>query len=370
MATISDSSNKKNARSVRGFALTWNSKTNSSKRTVAIANAMALVKDDGEQCRSKKKARWTKKHAKIAGLPEIRTNTEKSIQPSVAKGMMFGSSPADMGLDVYTSDGGLVHWADPLGCVFSVIVIPRSKTMERVNAKNTALVVKALNKLQTTETSCKRSGSKTGTSTSDATYAIAGSKVRRGGRGFLHDKLSTTDSRASATLRKLAQRMEHVVIEFIPSWLLAGITKANGMKAWPTVGQSKFVAAMASSVNYSAPAHLDDDYLFSIHQLNVDGCIADNTIVQCFCFPTFGFAIGLRPGDIIVFNPHVHHCLSEKGAAYNKQDVHVTTFYVKTAHVGKNDNNLPLTNEENHFYDMAFFASLQAKKGDDSFIRK
>jgi hypothetical protein len=155
-------------------------------------------------------------------------------------------------------------------------------------------------------------------------------------------------------LCKLAQRLEHVVAEFIPSWWLTAITKANRLSAWPTVGQSKFVAAMASSVNYSAPAHVDDDYLFSIHQVNVEEGFTDDEIVQCFCFPTYGFAIGLRPGDIILFNPHVHHCLSEKSAAYAGKDVHVTTFYVKTAHVGKNDNSLPLTEKENYFYAMTF----------------
>jgi hypothetical protein len=65
--------------------------------------------------------------------------------------MAYGSSPADMGLDVYTSDEGPVHCAEPLGCNFSVVVIPRHKNMERVNSKNTALVVNALNKLQKTE---------------------------------------------------------------------------------------------------------------------------------------------------------------------------------------------------------------------------
>ena len=120
------------------------------------------------------------------------------------------------------------------------------------------------------------------------------------------------------------------------------------------MGRSKFVAAMASLVDYSAPAHVDDDYLFSIHQLNMDGCIANNEIVQCFCFPTYGFAIGLRPGDIILFNPHVYHCLSDKSAPYAETHVHATTLYVKTAHVGKNDNSRPLTETENCFYEMTF----------------
>ena len=354
MATNNDVNKNRRNQPVRGFALTWNSKTNTSKRTVAMANAMTSTNTHQQHSNRKKKARWTKKHEKIASLHEIRTNAHKSIQPSVAKGMVFGPSPSDIGLDVYTSDEGLVHWTEPLGCIFSVIVIPRHRTMESVNPKNTTRVVKALSKLQKTETNCKRSGGKTGISSSNATYAIVGSKVHRGGRGFLHDKLSVKDPHASNTLCKLAQRMEHVVTEFIPSCLLAAITKANGLLAWPTMGRSKFVAAMASSVNYSAPAHVDDDYLFSIHQLNVDGWLTDNEIVQCFCFPTYGFAIGLRPGDIILFNPHVHHCLSEKGTAYAGKDVHVTTLYVKTAHVGKNDNSLPLTEEEKYFYDMTF----------------
>ena len=163
MATIRNVKENQRNPSVRSFALLWNSKTTTSKRTVAIANAMASVKDqdpvnhDRQQHRNrKKKSRWTKKHNKIAGLPEISTNAHKSIQPSAAKGMTFGSCPADIGLDVYTSDHGLVHWTEPLGCIFSVIVIPRHKTMEIVNSKNTAVVIQALNKLQKTETSCKR----------------------------------------------------------------------------------------------------------------------------------------------------------------------------------------------------------------------
>jgi hypothetical protein len=118
------------------------------------------------------------------------------------------------------------------------------------------------------------------------------------------------------------------------------------------VGRLKSVAAMASLVNYSAPAHVDDDYLFSIHQLNVNGCIADNVIVQCFCFPAYSFAIGLRSG--------LYHCLSEKSTPYAKKDVHVTTFHVKTAHVGKNDNSLPLTENDNCFYDMTYAGTLDS----------
>jgi hypothetical protein len=86
---INGSMNNRRNESVRGFALTWNSQTNSSKRTVATANAMASVKDENNP---RKKARWKKKHDKIAGLPEIKTNVQKSINPSVAKGICEAQS--------------------------------------------------------------------------------------------------------------------------------------------------------------------------------------------------------------------------------------------------------------------------------------
>ena len=111
---------------------------------------------------------------------------------------------------------------------------------------------------------------------------------------------------------------------------------------------------MASSVNYCAPAHVDDDFLFSIHQVNVDGLLDAHEVVQCMCFPTYGYAVALRPGDVLLFNPHVPHCLSEKTTAYKDKDVHVTTFYIKTAHVGKHDNTIALSTKESCYYNMKF----------------
>jgi hypothetical protein len=341
---------------VRGYGLTWNSKRNSSKRTIAAANAMASVEDPQKHSNPKKIFRWNEKHKNIASLNEIITNTDKSYSSSDAEGKEFGPSPSDIGLDIYTSDQGRVHWVERAGCIFSVIVIPREDTLDAINPTNTASVIDSLNKLQKSEKSCERSKGKTGISESNASYAIMGNKVHRGRHGFIRDKLSDSNIRSSNNLKKWARRLEHVVAKYIPSYWLAAIKNANALKAWPTFGQSKFVAAMASSVNYSAPAHVDDDFLFSIHQVNVDGCLTedDTEIVQCFCFPTYGFAIGLRPGDIILFNPHIHHCLSKKSEAYANKDVHVTTFYIKTAHVGKNDNSLPLTEEEENLYNMTF----------------
>ena len=220
--------------------------------------------------------------------------------------------------------------------------------------KVTKNTVAALKKLQATEKTCKRSKSKTGISTTKARYAIFGSKILRGAHGFVQDKLSKTDPRAANTLRRFAQRMEFIVSEYLPTPLLRALCKANTADAWTPVGKCKWMAALASSVNYSAPAHVDDDFMLSAHQLNVDNLPEQlrSEVVQYFCFPEYGFAIALRPGDVILFNPQVLHCLSAKRAPFDSLNVHVTTFYLKTAHVGKNNNDLPLTEEEELYYDM------------------
>jgi len=334
-----------------GFSLQWRSKTNSSKRTVAMANLMEDARNDKPAKNTKAARRSSKKDHKLGRIRQIKANDGKSVPRDEAQGMRFGANPD---LDRYTSDTATVHWMDQEAGVFSVMVIPKESTRKSVTEKSTYNTVRALERLQATEKTCRRSKSKSGTSTSGARYAIFGNKVHRGGHGFVHDKLSKTDPQSARTLEKWARRMERLVCEFIPSGWLRAISKANGFCGWPTVGRCRFVAAMASSVNYDAPAHDDDDYLFSIHQVNVVGHLDSVDVVQWFCFPTYGFAIGLRPGDVILFNPHVHHCLSEKTEEYSDVDVHVTTFYVKTAHVGKNDNSLPLTEEEQLYYNMTF----------------
>ena len=257
--------NKNREKRIRGFALTWKSKKNSSKRTVAATNLIDEARTEQVQKNTKKLCRQNKKEHKLEGVFEIKANQSKSLSPEEAHGMTFGPNPD---LDVYTSETAKVHWIDRENGVFSVMVIPRETILKRVNEKNTAATVKALEMLQKTEKSCKRSATKAGKSTSNARYLIFGNKSNRGGHGFVHDRLSQVAPHSARTLERFARRMEDAAAEYVPSGWLRGIAKANGLGAWPTLDKCKFVAAMASSVDYNAPAHVDDDFLFSIHQLN------------------------------------------------------------------------------------------------------
>ena len=107
---------------------------------------------------------------------------------------------------------------------------------------------------------------------------------------------------------------------------------------------------LASSYDFYAASHIDDDIGIAIHQVNVYMKYQhDDEIVQYFCFPEYGFCIALRPGDWLFFNPAVHHCLSQKSKEYHNEIVHVSTCYVKSSHVGGNDNSIPLNSFEEKY---------------------
>jgi len=91
-----------------------------------------------------------------------------------------------------------------------------------------------------------------------------------------------------------------------------------------------------------------------LNVLGAEFLVNDAAVAQHFCFPEFGYAIAVRPGDVIIFNPNCYHCISSKNDAYEGIPVHVTSFYLKTAHVGGNDNRRELTEEGLTYLDMSF----------------
>ena len=337
----------------------YRAKTATSMRTVAAFNRIHSVK-----LASKKRLKRTwdyrrvKKERKISKLPEIPTSLKCAMPRETLTRIPNFFSFKGMNLSKFEGTQGGVHWIDKEKGVFSALLVPRERTLRIVG--NTHLKsIKALDCLQRTEKTCKRSKLKIGITTDASKYAIFGSKVKRGGTGFSKDKLTEQLPEQSVLLRKLALKCESAATEFINSDWLRGIRAASQAGCWDTISPSvSFVAALATAKNDTAPAHFDSDFLMSIHQLNIDTgkkLELDDRIVQYFCFPEFGYAIGLRPSDILLFNPQVFHCLSGKTDNYQHEiDVHVTTFYLKTAHVGKNDNSLELTDLEKEYYKMRF----------------
>ena len=68
----------------------------------------------------------------------------------------------------------------------------------------------------------------------------------------------------------------------------------------------------------------------------------DDDVVVYFCFPTLGVAVPLRPGDFLLFNALIPHCVSSRCRQDN--DIFSIAMYLKT--VGMNNNQLPVSSNQ------------------------
>ena len=94
---------------------------------------------------------------------------------------------------------------------------------------------------------------------------------------------------------------------------------------------------------------MDEDFFYSLTTVASEQGVQDNdqymmdaAICNYFTFAEQGIAVALRPGDMLIFNPLYHHCLSSRTARYENDDVFCLSLYLKTAVVGQNDNRLPM----------------------------
>lgn len=107
---------------------------------------------------------------------------------------------------------------------------------------------------------------------------------------------------------------------------------------------SKFFGGMAFGTNVFLRCHTDQDFTMSISQIFLKGKESyqlDDDVIAYFCFPTLGVGVPLRPGDYLLFNPLIPHCISSR--CKFEDEVMCVSMYLKTAIVGLNNNALELT---------------------------
>ena len=107
---------------------------------------------------------------------------------------------------------------------------------------------------------------------------------------------------------------------------------------------SKFFGGIAFGTNVFLRCHTDQDFTMSISQIFLKGKESyqvDDDVIAYFCFPTLGIGVPLRPGDYLLFNPLIPHCISSR--CKFDDEVMCVSMYLKTAIVGLNNNALELT---------------------------
>jgi hypothetical protein len=193
----------------------------------------------------------------------------------------------------------------------------------------------------------------------DGKYTTVGLKPNRGRTGITESwpkKLSRVDR---DTIIKLMTRCEEVAKGYLPLNEIRGLQIAQLLGEWQEingVASHPIWGSLACGKNYCLNSHLDEDFFYSLTTIaskcglrqDNDRYSMDAEVCNYFTFAEQGIAVALRPGDMLIFNPLYHHCLSSRTSLYETEDVFCLSLYLKTAVVGKNDNSLPLTETDIH----------------------
>jgi hypothetical protein len=319
------------------------------------------------------KKRDRRKQTKINALQKvvpsnthaIKIGDEKNSKPVFFSGTAERKVPnkpsncivysATMDMKVVDTVEGAQMKSDSGDTVF--VLIPREQAIAKISHVNTTLQsLRALNNAKgfTEQRGKKRMNVPEGR---NSNYCTAGLKARRGGTGILDswpEKLSKNDKKR---IIKFMNTCQDVSDGFIPSEHLRGIQIAKCILQWQQLGgcgKRSVWASFSDALNTFLSAHMDEDFYYSLLTLasahamrqNIDRYKLSADVSNYFVFPEQGIAVAMRPGDMLIFNPKYHHCLSSRAYEYANKDVFSLSLYLKTAIVGKHDNSIPLTSIE------------------------
>jgi hypothetical protein len=123
--------------------------------------------------------------------------------------------------------------------------------------------------------------------------------------------------------------------------------KTMNMSSCKKSSTLKYYGGLAFGCNLFLRCHIDDDFTMSMAHVHLKGkdqySLADNVVVY-FCFPTLGVAVPLRPGDFLLFNAQIPHCVSSR--CKHTDQIMVLSMYLKTSVVGLNNNDLQLNTRQ------------------------
>ena len=94
----------------------------------------------------------------------------------------------------------------------------------------------------------------------------------------------------------------------------------------------RMFGGIAFGSNVFLHCHTDNNFTMSIAQVFLKGHNtygADDVVVVYFCFPTLGAAVPLCPGDFLLFNALIPHCISSR--CKQSDEVMCLSMYFKTA---------------------------------------
>ena len=235
------------------------------------------------------------------------------------------------------------------------IRLPRQQSLaitDSISMNDIVCALEECEKLQ--KTSVKRSDGKRifGDYGKPVMYTCVGVQVSRNSREVLNcnavmEKLPECHWHV---LMKLMRHAEYCFEAIADNEVISHLYHAKQVVPFKTMSMpssshkstSKYYGGLAFGCNVFLRCHTDNDYTMSMVQIHLKGKVKYNIeddVVVYFCFPTLGVAVPLRPGDFLLFNALIPHCISSR--CRHAEEILSIAMYLKTSVVGMNNNRLP-----------------------------
>ena len=206
-------------------------------------------------------------------------------------------------------------------------------------------------------------------------YSCMGNQVSMGAKGIrIYSKeYKWIEKKEWDAVYRLVLELERLSRRFLPHAVISKCYHARSVVNYPTIqpaeteideeggageegrdSESKrahMTGSVAFGENTYVVVHTDEDFLHScLMVFSEEELTLDMDPVVYFVFPTLGFAIPLRPGDILIFDSTVPHCLSSR-CKYSDKIIGMAT-YLKSRSVGLNDNSEELNKTQKDIIDV------------------
>ena len=193
-----------------------------------------------------------------------------------------------------------------------------------------------------------------------AKYVSPGWFTKQGGKkdpcGVFERSVKSEAEPAWNIVEAFVKDKEQKIKKYLPSRVIRAIEVAKPIVGIDThtLVKNGIFNAVAFGRNSFLTCHCDMDSFYSVIYILTQAVPQYNDGIVCyFCFPEYGLAVGLRPGDILIFNPRAYHCAS--CPVDPDMEYYSMSMFLKTKVVGENDNNKPLTEEQKKILHEGYF---------------
>jgi hypothetical protein len=236
---------------------------------------------------------------------------------------------------VDTTEGAVGVCHDDVKAKLAFLLVPREKPIQKILARSTFDLLEKVQNDPATKPCVRASSIKRQThSETNDMYSTTGTSPNRNGKGIIDSGANKSEAYLEIE-RTLKQHLVDLTAEYLDTSINMGLKDANDCYNFlkMTKGKLDYWNGMATGLNAQLNAHFDEDMMYccmtAISKTDKRKYSLDENICSYMVFPSLGVSVAIRPGDVLLFNPTVWHCISSR-TEDQKDDYYPVSFYLKT----------------------------------------